>query len=138
MFHRIAMSAACIMLLWGCPAETPTAQALAERVPEGNWGGDHARLVVDAEGATVELACAHGRLASPLDLDSEGRFDVAGTYTREGPGPVRIDQADEPARYSGRLEGDDLTFRVRRVDPDQMLGPYTVTRGRRVRLIKCQ
>src|ERR1044072_3362883 len=61
--------------------------AEAGRVAEGLWGGSHLRLDVRGDGAALDFDCAHGEINAPFILDAEGRFDLPGTYTREGPGP---------------------------------------------------
>ena len=109
-------------------------------VSEGVWGGAHVRLNVREGGADVEFDCAHGSLGGPISLDAEGRFDVAGTYVREGPGPIRIgrEPSARPARYTGRVEGRTMTLRVKFTDGDQASEAFTLTRGSEGRLWKCR
>jgi len=92
-----------------------TERAREGRVAEGVWGGAHLRLSVSGEAAQLEFDCAHGEISVPFLLDAEGRFDLAGTYTREGPGPIRIgrEPTARPARYAGRVEGQRMTLSVR-------------------------
>jgi len=125
---------ACLVAaLLGCGYSQP---AVLERVPEGEWGGDHVLLRVDAAGADFELDCAHGRMESPLRLDVDGRFAVAGVYVAEG-GPTREDPDRLPARFSGSTDGRQLSFTVTLSDSGVTLGPLTVVRGRAPRLFKC-
>jgi len=108
-----------------------------DRAPEGRWGGDHVSLVVSEAGATVELDCAHGTMDEPVRLDREGRFDVDGRYVREG-GPVfEGDAADEePAHFSGSVDGRRMTLRIALEDGTD-IGPFTLTLGTEGRLFKC-
>lgn len=107
-------------------------------VPLGTWGGDHILLEVSAGGATLELDCAHGAVEGPVRLDSEGRFDVGGTYVQERGGPVREGGEDaRPARYSGRVEGKTMTLTIAVGDGGETLGPFELVHGRSARLTKC-
>lgn len=107
------------------------------RVPKGSWGGRGVRLEVRAGGAEVELDCAHGT-TNALALDASGRFDAAGTFVLERGGPVREGEEPErlPARYSGRVEGAEMTLRVEVEALGETL-TFTLTRGRDPRLTKC-
>lgn len=114
----------------------------AERVvvvPPGTWGGARIRLDVTDDGATVEYDCAHGSIDARLTLDSEGRFDARGTFVREG-GSIRvgINRVVRPARYEGRVSGDELSLTVTLTDTSQPVGSYTLTRGSEGRLRKCR
>ena len=110
------------------------------RVAEGLWGGAHLRLNVSGDGASLEFDCAHGEITAPFVLNAEGRFDLPGTYTREGPGPIRIgrEPTARPARYAGRVEGERMTLSVRLKDSDKSLGQYTLTRGDEGMVVKCR
>lgn len=110
------------------------------RVAKGLWGGAHLRLNVNDEGAVLEFDCARGQIGAPLETDSEGRFDLPGTYTREGPGPIRIgrEPTARPARYAGRVEGARMTLSVKLEGADKPLGAYTLTRGAEGRVVKCR
>lgn len=110
------------------------------RVAEGLWGGAHLRMNVTGEGAVLEFDCASGQIGAPFVIDSEGRFDLPGTYTRQGPGPIRIgrEPSARPARYAGRVEGGRLTLSVKLEGADKSLGEYTLTRGSEGRVVKCR
>src|SRR5687768_2198894 len=100
----------CLVLLAGCGS---AAGGEERALPPGTWGGDHILLDVAVGGATVELDCAHGAVEEAIRLDSEGRFDVAGTYVQERGGPVREGGEDaRPARYAGRVEGKTMTLTI--------------------------
>lgn len=110
------------------------------RVSEGLWGGMHLRLSVRGDGAGLEFDCAHGEISAPFTLDGEGRFDLPGTYTREGPGPIRIgrEPTARPAHYAGRVEGERMILSVRLEGSDKQLGEYTLTHGDEGRIVKCR
>lgn len=110
------------------------------RVAEGLWGGAHLRMNVSGDSASLEFDCAHGEITAPFVLNAEGRFDLPGTYTREGPGPIRIgrEPSARPARYAGRVEGERMTLSVRLEGSDKPLGQYTLTRGDEGMVVKCR
>lgn len=110
------------------------------RVAEGLWGGARLRLSVDGEGAQLDFDCAHGAISVPFRIDAEGRFDLPGTYTREGPGPIRIGRTPtaRPARYAGRVEGTSMTLSVRLEGADKPLAEFKLTRGAEGRIVKCR
>jgi|ERR687883_828667 hypothetical protein len=114
-------------------------KTMRDKVAAGVWGGEHIRLEVTGSGATVEYDCAHGMIAEPLTLDSQGRFDATGTHTREHGGPVRRDDTPDssPARYTGRVEGQTMTLTVTLPDAGTDVGTYTLTQGSEGRIRKC-
>jgi hypothetical protein len=114
--------------------------AAERRVSEGVWGGNHVRLSVREGGANLEFDCAHGEVGAPFSLDAEGRFDLPGTFTREGPGPIRLDRQPPatPARYVGRIDGRTMTLNVRIEGVERERQPFTLTRGSQGRLWKCR
>ena len=106
-----------------------------ERVPAGEWGGEHARLSVHETGASLEFDCAHGRIDQPLRLDTEGRFDVPGTMSREG-GPAREPDEPQRVRYAGKTDGRILDLEVRSAGGERQAG-FRLELGKRSKLLKC-
>lgn len=111
---------------------------IPEPLPEGEWGEPGLRIRVDGAGVAIEADCAHGRIDGPVFLDTQGRFSGAGTWSFEG-GPAPAGGFPEhPVRFSGQVEGDELTLIVRflhqAVSDDIRL---TATRGRFPPLDKC-
>jgi len=117
----------------------------------GRWGGPHVSLVAGTGRVTVEFDCAHGEFAGPVALDAAGRFEVVGTYVREGGGPSRVgaDQADSApvrdegaetfrARYSGVVEGSVMRLAVKLVESGAEVGSFRLRRGQQPGLQKCQ
>jgi len=104
----------------------------------GTWGGNHVTLEISDQGATLEFDCGTGSISKPILLDSEGHFDVIGTYTREGPGPVRQGkQRDARAHYSGTVTDDTMTLTVRLEGSSEPLLSVSLTRGKQGKLRKC-
>jgi hypothetical protein len=104
------------------------------------WGGPHVHLVMTAKGAELEFDCAHGQIKAPIKGDSEGRFDLPGTFVRERGGPIRSDEtpAEEAVRYSGRIVGDSMTLTITLVDSHEKLDTFSLARGKEGRLWKCK
>lgn len=125
-----------LALLAACGSSAASGEQRA--VPPGTWGGDHVLLEVAAGGASLELDCAHGTVEGAIQLDTEGRFDVGGTYVQERGGPVREGGEDaRPARYTGRVEGKTMTLTIAVGDGGDALGPFELGHGRSARLTKC-
>jgi hypothetical protein len=110
-----------------------------QTVSLGGWGGDHVGLLLTATGGTLEYDCAHGTVDQPFVTDSAGRFQLAGTHTREHGGPIRGDEKPDkhPARYTGAVDGDTMTLTVTLTDSNEVLGNFTLTRGRTARIVRC-
>lgn len=104
------------------------------------WGGEHIRISFTDGESRVEFDCAHGTITGPLKTDSEGRFELDGTYVREGPGPVRLNapRVSQPARYSGTVKGDEMSLSVTLKNASQDLGTFTLTRGSEGLIRKCR
>lgn len=108
------------------------------RVAAGDWAGGRARLTVQKEGASLELDCAHGSLDAMI-LGKGGRFDVAGRFVREHGGPIRQDETEDAlrARYQGSVQGPTMNLKIV-IEGGETVGPFELTLGGRVRLMKCR
>lgn len=108
-------------------------------IPEGTWGGLHARLVVGKSSATIDYDCAHGTIDAPLNLNANGKFSLRGSYFREHGGPIRKDETNrgEPAIYTGWTDGKTMVLTVVLADTKEKIGTYTLTRGQPGRVYKC-
>src|ERR1700737_4602656 len=87
----------------------------SQRMPSGLWGGEHIRIDVSANSATIEYDCAQGTIAGPLLLDTKGHFTLHGTHLREHGGPIRSDETanGHPAIYTGSIKGGRMTLTVK-------------------------
>jgi hypothetical protein len=117
---------------------------VASRIAEaqsvgGSWGAFGAQMTLNDAGGRVEFGCGVGMLDSPLIPDANGRFTVAGRYEDWNVGPDRADAAPVPraAAYSGRIDGNQMSLAIR-VEGDRVPRTYTLTRGRKVKLIRCR
>ena len=104
------------------------------------WGGDHVKLEVTAEGATLDFDCASGTIAGPLTADAQGKFTVKGTFTRERPGPVMRDNPNTAAAatYSGAITGNTMRLNITAGPQNGSAGDYVLTRGQPGKVFKCK
>ena len=127
-----------VALVWllGCASGGPVPVDKVDGVPLGDWGGEHVRLTVSEAGGRIEFDCAHGTLDAPLQVIDAGRFDVPGSYVREG-GPVVSGREDrQNVRYSGKTDGRSMNLEIVR-EGGERLGPFRLTFGERPKLLKC-
>jgi hypothetical protein len=113
--------------------------SVSNPVALGLWGGAHVNLFVTDTGGKLEYDCAHGTIDQPFVVDSSGRFDLAGTHTREHGGPIVSDEkADKrPARYTGMTDGQTMTLTVTVTGETESPGTFELTRGQAGRILKC-
>jgi len=106
----------------------------------GTWGGEHIRMIVTANGATIEYDCAQGAVTGKLTLDAERKFSIIGSHMREGPGPIRIGitRQGRPARFDGQVNGDEMSLSVVLTDSNESIGDFVLRRGSEGRLRKCR
>ena len=135
----VLITAACSFLFGVTVACRTPMSASADRIPSGIWGGDRVQLNVTEQGATTEYDCAHGTIDQPLEVDRTGRFSATGTHVFEHGGPVRENEpADRhPAKYEGRMTGDNLTLSVTLTDRREDVGSFSLRRDISSRLHKC-
>lgn len=109
------------------------------RMTKGTWGGDHILMEVTEEGARIEFDCAHGVISEALRVDTQGKFSARGTHFRERGGPQHAGEEDkgEPVIYSGTTDGQTATFTITNSSTDEVIGTFSITLGKRTRLMKC-
>ncbi len=131
-----------VCLMADCPgggsAAMPTSPS-SSPLARGVWGGEGVVMQVSNDGAELEFTCAHGAIDAPLEADAEGRFDLSGSYVAERGGPAPDESAPpRRARYRGQVRGDELRLTVTLVEAGEVVGTFSLVRGRAVRLVKCQ
>jgi hypothetical protein len=103
----------------------------------GVWGGLHVTLEISSDSATLEFDCASGSIKDPIVLDSNGHFDLVGSYNRQGPGPTRQGvNTDSDARYSGTVSGNTMKLNVQLPGSSEIL-EFSLTHGRPGKITKC-
>ena len=112
---------------------------MTQKVPRGEWGGDHISINVGEQSATVEYDCAHGEIHGPLSLDGEGKFQWRGTFTPERGGPIRAGESAraQDATYAGSIAGKTMTLTLKIADADDT-ETFTLEKDKPARLVKCK
>jgi hypothetical protein len=118
---------------------SPAKPRRAQRVANGLWGGEHIRINVGPNSATIEYDCAQGTIAGPLLLDSKDRFILHGTHSTEHGGPIRSDETanQRPAVYTGSIRGGRMTLIVKMTGTNETVGTFSLTHGDEGRVFKC-
>ena len=95
----------------------------------GQWGGHEASLTLTGVGGTVSYPCGTGTIDSSWTISGDGQFAASGQHFFGG-GPIPPGGTPpHPARYSGQVAGQFLTFSVRVTDLNVTLGPFHLVRG---------
>ena len=133
---RFSVILICLLLL--CAAGVGDSR-MVQRIPRGEWGGTHIHMSVGERSATIEYDCAHGEILGPLTVDSAGKFQLRGTFTRERGGPIRADDDTraEPATYSGEIKGATMTLTLKVSGSDET-ETFTLEKGKQGDLFKCK
>jgi len=105
----------------------------------GIWGGPHIIMEVTATGASITYDCAVGVIDQKISLDSTGHFDVRGTHTKQHAGPTRSDETPDrhPARYTGQVEGTNMTLLLELTDTKERVGTFSLKLGEQPELTRC-
>lgn len=112
---------------------------MMERIPRGEWGGTHISMNVGERSATIEYDCAHGEIPGPLNIDANGKFELAGTFTPERGGPIRADETSRglDATYAGQITGSKMTLTMKVKGSDDA-ETFTLEKGKAAELFKCK
>ena len=135
--NRMLVVGSLVLLLVSAAVARPRK---TQRLRAETWGGQHIHIDVGEKSATIDYDCANGAIEGPLTIDSKGRFSWRGTFSREHPGPIRVDEKpnSRAAIYSGSINGDTMYLTVRLVDSKEEMATFTLTRGRPGRVFKCK
>jgi hypothetical protein len=123
-----------LLLLVSVTARTKKMQ----RIPTGNWGGQHINMKVTAKSATIEYDCATGTIQGPLVVDHDGNFNLHGTHRMQRGGPVRADETpnEHPVTYTGSIKGNRMTLNLKLNDLDEET--FTLEKGKEGELFRCK
>jgi hypothetical protein len=123
------------------PAANPAQGCDADASPD-TWGGRDISMEMTPQGATLQFDCAHGLVLEPIKANAKGDFIARGSYTPEHGGPISLANPprDLPATYKGSIKGDTMRLQVVLADKDkdQSPDPYTLTRGKTGRVVRCR
>ena len=125
-------------LLVAC-ASSATPPPFDGALPLGTWGSDSAGMIVGDTAMHLHVKCTYGDVSGRIPVGPNGQFDVEGSYMLRAY-PIAIGPS-VPARFTGRLDGAEVTLTVTVNDTVQhqtvVLGPVVVTYGREPRLWPC-
>ena len=126
-----------VVILLGISSVVARTQKM-QRIPAGNWGGQHINIKVGAKSATIEYDCASGVIQGPLVVDGDGNFNLRGTHRMQRGGPLRADETpqDHPATYTGSIKGNTMTLNLKLSDSD--VETFTLEKGKEGDLFRCK
>jgi hypothetical protein len=121
-----------------CHSQTSGTPKESNHVATGVWGGENVRMEVTGAGAQLQFSCSRGTIDEALVL-KDGRFSTQGTFTAEGPGPIREDNPPkkQPATYSGSVQDKSMTLTVKLNKTDEQVGNFTLEFGKPGRVRRC-
>lgn len=149
-WHDVLICLPLLVLLWepSCrgsnansanPSVNRTTNANQTSHVRGLWGGQHINMEIEDAGAEIDYDCAHGRITEKIVPDRNGKFTVKGVHVRERPGPVRLGQQNEQAAlYQASIDGDTMTLTVTLTANEEVVGTFTLTKGKIGRVVKCK
>lgn len=108
-------------------------------VPASVWGANGIILNVEENGVTIQYECADGQIEQSLKMDEQGNFAANGIHSPQRPGPIRVDakQARQPARYEGKISGNIMTLKVTLTETKEVIGEFSLERGKTPRMTRC-
>jgi len=122
-----------------CSSSRTSAPPADGLLPLGNWGGEGAGLIVSDTAMHLHVGCTYGDASGRIVLNSNGQFDVAGSYTLHA-FPVAVGPS-VPARFTGRLDGSTVTVTATVNDTVEkktvVMGPVVVVFGQEAKLGPC-
>ena len=116
-----------------------TSQTKLYPVTPGNWGGSGIGVTIEKKAVKIQYDCAEGELRGPLKTDKAGNFKVEGLHTRHAFGPIRLNNLPkaEPALFEGKITGKVMKFKVTLIKTNEIVGEFTLERGKTGRLHRC-
>ena len=123
-----------LMLLLAACAGSPRSASGLDRVPNGDWGGEHVRLTVDDTGGKVEFDCAHGSLLEPLTLDAQRPLRRQGQPGRGGRARAEGRARELATRpLSRQTDGQQMSLEVT-LESGESAGTFSLARSGPARL----
>jgi hypothetical protein len=121
-----------------CAASLPVVPA-DHLLPLGTFGGDSGGMIVGDTAMHLHVGCTYGDVSGRVPLDSNGRFDVSGSYMLRAY-PITIGPT-VPARFVGSIDGDRIVVTATIDDTVEhrvvVRGPVTLRLGVEPKLGPC-
>lgn len=88
----------------------------------------------------INFDCADARIDRSFKTNKSGTFSLIGTFTQKGHGPIRINNLPkpQPAKFTGKVTGKKMTLKVTLTDTDEVVGEYTLERGKESKMHYCR
>lgn len=116
----------------------PVAPIVAPSALTGDWGGEHITLHFDGSRAQLEFDCASALFSSPVML-ANGVFTADGEFIAGHGGPIH--EGEQPphrsVRFSGTVNGGNLSLDIVALDNGEALGHFDLVKGNAGRLFRC-
>lgn len=134
---RLVAVATMIVLLSGVTlAQGPVDPGPEGVLPIGRWAQKRGQLSTRNQAVTfIDPCVGNGFLPSVVPVDSDGRFDVEGTFRFSTPVP---EAPYFPVRYVGQLRGTHMALAVISLDPEHpFVRAYQLRKGRKASFRGC-
>lgn len=108
-------------------------------VAPASFGGMGISVSVEKGAVKIEYDCAEGEIPHQLKIDKKGHFKVDGFHKGPNIGPIRQNDPRKPdsVRYEGQIIGKVMKFKVTMVKTNEVLGEFTLKRGREPVMHRC-
>jgi hypothetical protein len=128
-----------LLIVFGLGAASVANAQRTNAVSRGEWGGPGIAMTVDSNAVTVEFDCATGQIDRQLRAKRNGTFEATGTFTPNGPGPIRIDRQPSERRviFRGKVSGKKMTLTLIDSNKGDVISTFTLTKGGSARLHRC-
>jgi hypothetical protein len=126
--------------MFAIAAVTGTAAAQRTKaISRGAWGGTGIAMTVDSDAVSVDFDCATGQINRQLRVKGNGTFEAVGTFTPNGPGPIRIDRQPSARAviFKGKVSGKKMTLTLTDRKTGDLISTFTLTQGLSGRLHRC-
>jgi hypothetical protein len=135
--YKVVLWASLILALVSVTSSRPRKM---QKLQSGMWGGEHIRLEINKNSASIEYDCAHGTINGPFTLNRNGEFKWRGTHTRESFGPVRLNRLpiNERAIYTGSVVDGTMKLTVALAETNEVVDTFTLSRGSQGKIFKCK
>jgi hypothetical protein len=110
-----------------------------QRLPDGPWGAIGLTLITEGDRVLLTFDCANARIEKRPELDAKGNFDAQGVFIRQRGGPIRMDEKpnEQPARFVGRISGENMDMVITLMKTGEEIGKYKLQRGKEGRIRRC-
>jgi hypothetical protein len=108
-------------------------------VAPGSFGGTGIIVTVEKNSVKIEYDCADGEISQSLKTDKKGYFKVEGVHKGPNAGPTRANDTRkrDDVRYEGQITGKVMMLKVTNVKTGEVLGEFTLERGKSPVMHRC-